>query len=258
MDYKATLGNSLVAVGGFMGAQASVLAHAAPQVSAPPVLGYAAQFHEPYSIVGLVVPNWIGVALYVLFLVIGAIFGANQQTAVDGKFTRVFLKPIYSLVFGVAMTLFVMPKVYPDITIWGLIFPALFFAAIGAVVIYFVIAFFTSEKLWSTITDWANASTTEILADIGKRIKNAIKAILGGVRNDSTQFYPGPTGIFWLGLRVGAVPLPNRGLLAYPVRRRLAGPYVAVIDSRGYCGEITAGGRDDTSPRGYFGGALVP
>lgn len=178
MSIKAYLGNGVVAVGGYVGAKTAVLAAAAPSQAA--AVGYAAQFHEPYSLVGLIVPNWLGAALYAAFLVLGAIFGANQETPVDKKFTRPYLKPVYSLVFGAAMTLFVMPLFYPDITIWGLIFPALFFSAIGAVVIYFVIAFFTSERLWLLVTEWGHGSIGEILADIGGRIKAALKAFTGG------------------------------------------------------------------------------
>lgn len=180
MTLRSTLGNSAVAIGGAIGAKAAVLTNA-PHVSAAP-FGYAAQFHEPYSIVGLMVPNWLGVALYVAFLAMGAVFGANQKTAIDDKFTRPWLKPIYSLVFGVAMTLFVMPIFYPAVTIWGLIFPALFFAAIGAVVIYMVIAFFTSEKLWATVTEWGHGGVGEILAEVGARARDALKAIFGGGR----------------------------------------------------------------------------
>lgn len=173
MSIKSTLGNASVALGGAIGAKAAVLS------SAPPV-GYAAQFHEPYSIVGLLVPNWLGTALYVAFLVLGAIFGANQKTAVDGKFTRAWLKPVYSLVFGAGMTLFVMPLFYPNITVWGLILPALFFASIGAVAIYFVIAFFTSERLWFMITDWGYSSVAEYLKGLPARVNAALKAFFGG------------------------------------------------------------------------------
>ena len=179
MTIKSTLGNSAVAMGGAIGAKAAVLTNS-PHVAAAAPIGYAAQFHEPYSIVGLMVPNWLGLALYVAFLVLGTIFGANQKTAVDDKFTRPWLKPIYSLVFGVAMTLFVMPMFYPDVTIWGLIFPALFFAAIGAVSIYMVIAFFTSEKLWATFTEIGHGSAADIFTEVVKRGKNALLAIFGG------------------------------------------------------------------------------
>lgn len=165
MSLKTVLGNVAVATAG---------------VAQSAAIGYATQFNEPYSIVGLVVPNWIGVVLYVLFLVIGSIFGSNQQTPVDGKFKRAWLKPVYSLVFGASMTLFVMPLIYPNITIWGLIFPALFFASIGAVAIYFIIAFFTSEKLWTLIDTWAHGGAGEVLAEITRRSKNALKAIFGG------------------------------------------------------------------------------
>ncbi len=178
MSVKTFLGNGVVAIGGYFGAKVAVLATTAPNVET--AMSYATQFNEPYSIVGLIVPNWIGAVLYVLFLVIGSIFGSNQQTPVDGKFKRAWLKPIYSLVFGSSMTLFVMPLIYPNITIWGLIFPALFFASIGAVAIYFVIAFFTSEKLWTLIEVWAHGGAGELLAEITRRSKNALKAIFGG------------------------------------------------------------------------------
>lgn len=179
MTIKATLGNVAVALGGAVGTKAAVLTNS-PHVAAATPIGYAAQFHEPYSIVGLMVPNWLGLALYVAFLVLGTIFGSNQKTAVDDKFTRPWLKPIYSLVFGAAMTLFVMPIFYPAITIWGLIFPALFFAAIGAVAIYMIIAFFTSEKLWDIFTNWGYVSITEYLTGLPARIKAAAQAFLGG------------------------------------------------------------------------------
>lgn len=165
MSFKTVLGNAAVATAG---------------VAQSAAIGYATQFNEPYSVVGLIVPNWIGAMLYILFLVIGSIFGANQQTPVDGKFKKAWLKPIYSLVFGVSMTLFVMPLIYPNITIWGLILPALFFASIGAVAIYFIIAFFTSEKLWTLIDTWAHGGAGAVLAEITRRGKNAFNAIFGG------------------------------------------------------------------------------
>lgn len=178
MSIKAALGNSVVAVGGYIGAKYAVLVSTAPRTDA--AISYAAQFNEPYSIVGLVVPNWIGVVLYIVFWLAGAVFGANQPTPVDGKFKRAWLKPIYSMIFGVAMTLFVMPAIYPQITIWGLILPVLFFTSIGAVAIYMVIAFFTSQKLWSLITLWAHEGAGEALAEVTRRGKNALKAIFGG------------------------------------------------------------------------------
>lgn len=178
MSIKTTLGNGVVAIGGYFGAKTAVLASAAPKADV--AMSYAAQFNDPYSIVGFVVPNWLGVALYVIFWLAGAVFGGNQKTPVDGKFKRPWLKPIYSMIFGVAMTLFVMPLIYPNITIWGLILPVLFFTSIGAVAIYMVIAFFTSEKLWSLITLWAHGGAGEVLAEITRRGKNALKAIFGG------------------------------------------------------------------------------
>lgn len=178
MSIKTTLGNTLVALGGYVGSKTAVLANSAPEADV--AVSYAAQFHTPYSIVGFIVPNWLGVALYCTFLLVGIVFGANQKTAVDGKFNKPWLKPIYSLVFGVAITLFVIPKFYPDITIWGLIIPALFFASIGAVVIYFVIAFFTSARLWGVLTEWGHGNTIELLAEVSRRMKDALKALLGG------------------------------------------------------------------------------
>lgn len=172
MSIKATLGNGLIAVGGYAGAKTAVLATA--------TIEYSAQFNEPYSLVGFVVPNWFGLVFYILFLVFGTIASINQPTPVDDKFKHTFLKPLYSFFFGVMVTLFVLPIFYPDITIWALIMPAGFFAAIGSVVIYYVIAFFTSNRLWLMISEWGYKSIGEYLKGLPDRLRAAAKAFFGG------------------------------------------------------------------------------
>ena len=137
------------------------------------------QLADPYLLVGFTVPNWLGLVFFVIALICGTIAGMNQPTPVDAKFKRAYLKPFYSLGFGVLVTLFFVPHFYPDITIWSLIVPAAFCAAIGSVVIYYVIAFFTSEKLWAVINTEAHSSAPELLKIAFDWSKGVLRAIFG-------------------------------------------------------------------------------
>ena len=173
MTVKNMIGNAMIFAGTYVGTKTAVLTSTATEVT---TTEYMTQFNTMYSLVGFVVPNWWGIVFYVLFLVFGAIASANQATPVDDKFKYAFLKPFYSLAFGVLVTLFVLPIFYPEVTIWALIVPAGFFAAVGAVIIYYVIAFFTSNKLWQMLSDWGYKSIAEYLTGLPSRIKAALKA----------------------------------------------------------------------------------
>lgn len=177
MTFKTLIGNSMIFAGSYIGTKTAVLAATATEVT---TVEYMTQFNASYTLVGFVVPNWWSIVFYILFLIFGTIVGANQVTPVDDKFKYAFLKPFYSLAFGVLVTLFVLPQIYPDITLWALIVPAGFFSAIGAVIIYFVIAFFTSKKLWMMLSDWGYTYIAEYLTGLPSRIKAAIKAFAGG------------------------------------------------------------------------------
>lgn len=176
MTIKTTLGNGLVAIGGYAGTKTIGLVLAATD--------YTSQLSTPYSLAGFIVPQWFGIAFYIAFLVFGTAVGVNQPTPFDEKMKYAILRPFYSLAFGVLGSVFIMPLFYPDITIWGMIIPAAFFAAIGVAVIYSVVAFFTSSRLWLIISEWGYKSVGEYLKGLPERISAAAsaaaKAFFGG------------------------------------------------------------------------------
>lgn len=186
MTIQSKVGNGLIVVGSYLGTKSAVLAATTTDTIvttatvADTTVHYSTQFSTPYSLVGFAVPNWWGIVFYIAFLVIGAAFSINQTTPIDDKFKYPLMRPFYSLAFGTVMTLFVLPQFYEGITIWGLIWPALFFASIGAVVIYYVIDFFTSRKLWQIISDWGYKAVAEYLKGLPGRIRAAAKAFFGG------------------------------------------------------------------------------
>ena len=184
MTIRAILGNAMIATGGYVATKTAALS--AADVTTPAVTEVAAktdvyllQLADPYLLVGFTVPNWLGIVFFVVALVFGTIAGVNQKTPIDDKFKRTYLKPFYSLGFGILMTLFVVPAFYPDITIWSLIVPAAFCAAIGSVVIYYVIAFFISEKLWAVINTEAHSSAPEIIKGVFNYFKGILMAAIG-------------------------------------------------------------------------------
>lgn len=186
MTIRATIGNAVIATGGYVATKAAALSttntltdSAASTDIAAPTGVYLLQLSDPYVLVGFTVPNWLGIVFFVLALICGTVAGMNQETAVDAKFKRAYLKPFYSLAFGILITLFVVPAFYPNITIWSLIVPAAFSSAIGSVVIYFVIAFFTSERLWSVINTEAHGSAPELIKMFFDWGKGVLKAIVG-------------------------------------------------------------------------------
>lgn len=184
MTIRAAIGNGIIATGGYVATKAAAISSAdiTPPSAAevvPTSNVYLLQLADPYLLVGFTVPNWLGVVFFVIALICGTIAGMNQETPVDAKFKRAYLKPFYSLAFGILVTLFVVPHFYPDITIWSLIVPAAFCAAIGSVVIYYVIAFFTSEKLWAVINTEAHSSAPELLKIAFDWGKGVLRAIFG-------------------------------------------------------------------------------
>jgi len=185
MSIRATLGNTVIATGGYIATKTAALSSVPEAEVASSIKEivpnniYLLQLSDPYLLVGFTVPNWLGIVFFVLALICGTIAGMNQPTAVDKHFKRTYLKPFYSLGFGILVTLFVVPQMYPDITIWALIVPAAFSSEIGSVVIYFVIAFFTSERLWAVINTEAHSSAPEIVRSIFNYLKGLLKAVLG-------------------------------------------------------------------------------
>lgn len=184
MTIRAFVGNGVIALMGYMttGAAALSTSKITPPTTVDvvrPASIYLLQLSEPYLLVGFTVPNWLGIVFFVIALICGTIAGMNQETPVDAKFKRSYLKPFYSLGFGVLGTLFIIPSFYPDVTIWSLIMPAAFFAAIGSVVIYYVIAFFTSERLWVLISTEAHNSAPELLKSVFSWGVGVIKALVG-------------------------------------------------------------------------------
>lgn len=184
MTIRSIFSNAFIATVGYVGTKSVALSSAdittpAVQEVVPKSNIYLLQLADPYLLVGFTVPNWLGVVFFVLALVCGTIAGMNQETPVDAKFKRTYLKPFYSLGFGILMTLFVVPIFYPDISIWSLIVPAAFFAAIGSVVIYYVIAFFISERLWAVINTEAHSSLPEIIKAIFSYFKGILMAAIG-------------------------------------------------------------------------------
>lgn len=184
MTIRATIGNAIIATGGYAATKAAALSSADIKPKsvvevAPASNAYLLQLADPYLLVGFTVPNWLGVVFFVLALVCGTVAGMNQETPVDAKFKRAYLKPFYCLGFGILVTLFVVPHFYPDITIWSLIVPAAFCASIGSVVIYFVIAFFTSERLWAVINTEAHSSAPELIKIVFDWGKGILKAVVG-------------------------------------------------------------------------------
>lgn len=184
MTIRAVFGNAIIATTGYVATKAAALS--AADITPPSVVEvvpttsvYMPQLAETYLLVGFTVPNWLGVVFFVVALIAGMIAGWNQQTPVDAKFKRAYLKPFYSLAFGILITLFVVPRFYPDITIWSLIVPAAFFASIGSVVIYYVIAFFTSDRLWAVINTEAHSSAPEMIKAIFEYVKGVLMAIIG-------------------------------------------------------------------------------
>ena len=184
MTIRAIFGNAMIATGGYVATKAAALSAAditPPSTTevVPQSSVYLLQLADPYLLVGFTVPNWLGIVFFVLALICGTVAGMNQDTPVDTKFKRAYLKPFYCLGFGILITLFVVPIFYPDITIWGLIVPAAFCASIGSVVIYFVIAFFTSERLWAVINTEAHSSAPELIKGIFDWGKGILKAVIG-------------------------------------------------------------------------------
>lgn len=184
MTIRAAFGNGIIAMGGYVATKAAALS--ASDITTPSVVEvvpknnvYLFQMADPYLLVGFTVPNWLGVVFFVIALIFGTIAGMNQETPIDSKFKRIYLKPFYSLSFGILVTLFVVPTFYPDITIWSLIVPAAFFAAIGSVVIYYVIAFFISEKLWAVINTEAHSSAPEMIKAVFNYFKGILMAAIG-------------------------------------------------------------------------------
>lgn len=187
MTIRAIIGNGIIATGGYVATKAAALSSASITTPStievlPPTKVYLFQLADPYLLVGFTVPNWLGIVFFVVALIFGTIAGMNQETPIDSKFKRAYLKPFYSLSFGILVTLFVVPAFYPDITIWSLIVPAGFFAAIGSVVIYYVIAFFTGEKLWALINTEAHSSAPEMIKAVFGYFKGILMAFVG--RND--------------------------------------------------------------------------
>lgn len=187
MTIRSIIGNGIIATGGYVATKAAALSAAdittpSTMEVLPPTKVYLFQLADPYLLVGFTVPNWLGIVFFIIALIFGTIAGMNQPTPVDDKFKRVYLKPFYSLSFGILITLFVVPAFYPDITIWSLIVPAGFFAAIGSVVIYYVISFFTSDKLWAVINTEAHSSAPEMIKAVFNYFKGILLAFIG--RND--------------------------------------------------------------------------
>lgn len=187
MTIRASIGNGIIATVGYVATKAAALssvntladgAESATEVAAPTGV-YLLQLSDPYVLVGFTVPNWLGLVFFVIALICGTIAGMNQETPVDAKFKRAYLKPFYSLGFGILVTLFVVPHFYPDITIWSLIVPAAFFTAIGSVVIYYVIAFFISERLWAVINTEAHSSAPEMIKAVFGYFKGILMAVIG-------------------------------------------------------------------------------
>ena len=174
MPMKAIVGNAIIATGGYISTKSVALAATSGAVPT-----YYIQLADPYMLVGFTVPNWLGVVFFIISLLFGTIASINQPTPVDIQFKHQFLKPFYSLGFGILMSLFVVPQFYPAITVWTLILPAFFFAAIGSVVIFYIIAFFKSEKLWSVITLEAHKSAPELIAIFFDWGKGVLKALVG-------------------------------------------------------------------------------
>lgn len=184
MTIRAMFGNAMIATGGYVATKAAALSAAditPPSTTevVPQSSVYLLQLADPYLLVGFTVPNWLGLVFFVLALICGTVAGMNQDTPVDAKFKRAYLKPFYCLGFGILITLFVVPIFYPDITIWGLIVPAAFCASIGSVVIYFVIAFFTSERLWAVINTEAHSSAPEMIKAVFNYFKGILMAFIG-------------------------------------------------------------------------------
>lgn len=184
MTIRAAIGNGIIATGGYVATKAAALS--ASNITPPSAVEvvpttnvYLLQLADPYLLVGFTVPNWLGVVFFIIALICGTIAGMNQETPVDTKFKRTYLKPFYSLGFGILITLFVVPAFYPDITIWSLIVPAAFCAAIGSVVIYYVVAFFTSERLWAVINTEAHSSAPELIKIVFEWFKGVLKALIG-------------------------------------------------------------------------------
>lgn len=184
MTIRATIGNAIIATGGYAATKSAALSSA--DITPPSVVEvvpasnvYLFQLADPYLLVGFTVPNWLGIVFFVIALIFGTIAGMNQETPIDSKFKRAYLKPFYSLSFGILVTLFVVPAFYPDITIWSLIVPAGFFAAIGSVVIYYVIAFFTGEKLWALINTEAHSSAPDMIKAVFNYFKGILMAFIG-------------------------------------------------------------------------------
>lgn len=184
MTIRAIFGNAMIATGGYVATKAAALSAAditPPSTTevVPQSSVYLLQLTDPYLLVGFTVPHWLGIVFFVIALVGGTVVGWNQETPVDAKFKRAYLKPFYSLGFGILITLFVVPRFYPDVTIWSLIVPAAFFSAIGSVVIYYVIAFFISERLWAVINTEAHSSAPEMIKAIFNYFKGILMAFIG-------------------------------------------------------------------------------
>lgn len=184
MTIRAVVGNAMIATGGYVATKAAALS--AAEITPPSVVDvvpttsvYMPQLVDTYLLVGFTVPNWLGIVFFIIALAGGTVVGMNQETPVDAKFKRAYLKPFYSLGFGILVTLFVVPHFYPDVTIWSLIVPAAFFTAIGSVVIYYVIAFFISERLWAVINTEAHSSAPEMIKAVLGYFKGILMACIG-------------------------------------------------------------------------------
>lgn len=143
MGVRSAVGQVALAISGFIGSKTAALAAANPE--------YITQFTASYSLVGIKVPNWFGIVFFLISLLFGTWVGATQESPVDKYFKHRWLKSIYAFGFGVLMSVFVMPRFYPDITLWGLIAPVAFFSAIGGVSVYYLVAIFTKPELWRIV-----------------------------------------------------------------------------------------------------------
>lgn len=174
MELKEMAGNAVIALGSFTGAKSVILS-----VASAPTAAYHLELTAPYLLVGFNVPNWLSILFFIISLIFGTAASINQPTPVDIQFKHPFLQPFYSLSFGVLMSLFIVPIFYPEITLWSLIVPAGFFAAVGSVVIFYIIAFFKSEKLWAIVTLEAHKSAPEIISMLFNWGKGILKALVG-------------------------------------------------------------------------------
>lgn len=111
------------------------------------------QATSPVVWLGLELPNYVGFVVLLAALLFGSLISFHQKTAVDQFINYPKLKPFYSFGFGFFVTLFGIPLKYPNLTAWELVVPGLFLSAIGSQVIYYVIAFTSSQELWAMLKE---------------------------------------------------------------------------------------------------------